>query len=656
MARRLTAIMFTDIAGYTALTQSDEAGALRLLEEQQVLVKPILEVHRGRKVKSIGDGMLIEFPNALDAVECAVDFQRQVHDRNIRGGSPALRLRVGIHLGDVQEDGGDILGDAVNIASRLEPLAEPEGVCVSFPVYDQVHNKVPFSLEKLGPRSLKGVREPVDVYRVVFPWSGPVVPAGPLLPRIVVLPLANISPDPNDAYFADGLTEELISVLSQIGGLRVIARTSILQYRGTTKSVAQIGSELGVGSVLEGSVRKAGNRIRVTVQLIDAKSQEHKWSQTYERMFEDVFAIQAEVAQQTARALKVELLGSEDQALRVRPTSSLAAYEAYLRGIQAFQRLRGSENPREADRNVENLFLLAIHEDPGFSAAYSRLATHLVIVSGDTRPAKDVLPRARELANRALELNPNSSEAHEAAGLIAMQADHDWARAEREFQQALALNPSSSAAHAWYAYLLDVLQRPSEAEKQNLAAIDLDPLWIEPRFGVSRVYLYSRPREDALAAIEKLMEPFGDARTACQQLAFAYALAGKAEAAMSWLERFKGETTLNSRFVRAFVLSLLGNQSELRTLTLDCEQGRVAEYVPSNLLASMYAGLGDKEKALKVLERDHSEGGDALWNVYAEYWFDAIRQDPRFSAILRSLNLPTTVARPSRWVPGQPPH
>ena len=265
--------MFTDLAGFTPLAQADEAGALRLLKEQEKMIRPILETHRGRKVKSMGDGLLIEFLNALDTVECGVDLQRQAHERNAREGAQPLQLRVGIHLGDVQQRGTDIFGDAVNIASRIEPLAEPGGVCLSDPVYVQVRNKVPYQLEKLGPKSLKGVREPIDVYRIVLPWAKEEAPApGPSPPRLAVLPLVNISPDPRDDYFAAPLTEELITVLSQIRGLRVISRTSVNQNKGTTKPLALIGSELGADSVLEGSVRKAGDRLRIAVQLIDTRT------------------------------------------------------------------------------------------------------------------------------------------------------------------------------------------------------------------------------------------------------------------------------------------------------------------------------------------------------------------------------------------------
>ncbi len=649
-ARRLAAIMFTDIAGYTSLSQTDEPGALRLLEEQESLVRPILELHRGRQVKSMGDRLLIEFSNALDAVECAVDLQRHVHERNAREGRRPLRLRVGIHLGDVQGFGGDILGDAVNIASRVEPLAEPGGICLSEPVYVQVRNKVEYPLESLGPKELKGVREPMVVYRVTLPWTAGEAPASTSnLPRIAVLPLANISPDPRDEYFADGLTEELVTVLSQIKGLRVISRTSVNQYKGTTKSVAQIGHELGADSVLEGSVRKAGDQLRIAVQLIDTRSDEHRWAQTYDRKLENVFAIQAEVAERTAGALKVELLRSEREAIREKPTTSLAAYESYLRGIRADQALLDSSSSPEAlDREAEQHFRMAIREDPQFSAAYSSLASHLIGVLGTTRPAKEVLPEVRALVAKALELNANSSEAHLALANLLMQGDLDWTRAESEFQQAIALNPSDSQARFWYAYLLGVLQRFDEARKQYLASVEMDPLWLLPRANLAAMALDVGDPESCIAEYRKLSERFSYSTWVFGALAWAYAVAGRRDDALRALEPLAQAQDLTTRSWRAGVLAVLGQPAEGRALLSDWEGGRLKEYFPPLYAAMLYSIWGEKDRALALLERDCREGDRVLWNLYQLVQFDSIRDDPRFVALLRELRLPITLRRP-RW-------
>ena len=646
--------MFTDIAGYTATTQSDEAGALRLLREQERLLRPLLEAHRGRKVKSMGDGLLIEFPDALDAVQSAVELQRLTRERNAQRATAPLRLRVGIHLGDVQGRGRDILGDAVNIASRVEPLADPGGVCLTAQVFVQVQNKVPYRFDKLGPKQLKGVREPIDIYRIVLPWaSEPSTPSEPTHPRLAVLPLANISPDPGDEYFADGLTEELISVLSQARGLRVIARTSVMPYKAATKSIAQIGSELGVDSVLEGSVRKAGNQLRISVQLIDVRTQEHRWAQSYDRKLENVFAIQAEVAEKTAEALKVELLRPEREAIQERPTSNLVAYEFYLRGIEESRRIgSGGSRTEEIGRRAWRYFEEAIREDPEFSAAHAYLANHLLALMGEDIPASEVVSRIRELVARALELNPDSSEAHTARGNLAMQVDHDWVRAEAEFQQAIALNPSSSLAHFWYGNLLHFLQRFGECEKQHCIAIELDPLWVLPRENLVWSYAFSGDLESAIANCEKAAQTFRDSGSVRVQLAWLYAFAGRAADAMAVVEPMKDVQVPDVWFNPLGVLAFLGQREGARTLLADWKEHRLSGYLSLGNAAAFYALVGERSTALELFEQASLERDVTVWAGYQAPWFDSIRGDPRFVAILRSAQLPTSISRP--LMPGVP--
>ncbi len=641
--------MFTDVAGYTELAQADEAGALRLVREHEKLVRPLLAAHRGRKVKSLGDGLLLEFSNALDAVECGVELQRRVHELQAAPALRSLKVRVGIHLGDVQPRGKDILGDSVNIASRVEPLAGPGEICISEQVFAQVRNKLPYQFDRLGPRLLKGVRGPLCVYRVVLPWSAAgYASTAPAPARLAVLPLTNISPDPNDGYFADGLTEELITVLSQIKGLRVISRTSMNQYRGTRKSVSQIGSELGADSVLEGSVRKAGDQLRIAVQLIDTQTDEHRWAQTYDRTLENVFAIQAEVAEQTAVALRLTLLGSERKALQQRPTTSLVAYEHYLRGIQSSQQAWGRlRSEQAAVRSFEE----AIRADPEFSAAHSRLANVLLEVVSDTRPGREVFPRVRELVNRALELDPGSSEAHAAAGSLAMQADLDWGKSESEFQRAIGLNPSSSTARFWYGLLLVALQRFDDAKHQYLATTELDPLWLAPRLFLIDAHLYSGDGGTAAKMAENVVHTFGETPMTVATQSWAYATAGRDQEAVALTRKFHDAVEVGPRIIRACVLARAGTPRYARALLAELRSASRAGYVSLDYLAMLEAILGHKEEALELLERDDWEGDRALWNVYQTPMFDFIREDPRFVALLRSMNLPTTLARRAAPIP-----
>jgi TolB-like protein len=306
-----------------------------------------------------------------------------------------------------------------------------------------VRNKIPDKLEKLPPTTLKGMQVPMDIYRLGLPWTArePSSPS-PGRIRLAVLPLANISPDPKDEYFADGLTDELIGTLSKIGELRVIARTSVGQYTATSKTIAQIGNELGVSSVLEGSVRKAGNRIRITLQLIDAVTQEHIWADHYDRDLDDVFAIQTEIAEKTAGALRLEVLGPEHESIGKASTDDLAAYHLYLKGVHL-----ASQSGPEGHKESIHYFEESIRNDPNFSEPYARLANAPIALASDHIPTADALPRARELIAQALELDPNLSEAHTARGYLALQFDQDWGVAEAEFKRAIELSPSNANAH-----------------------------------------------------------------------------------------------------------------------------------------------------------------------------------------------------------------
>src|SRR4029077_16339 len=279
------AIMFTDMIGYTALGQRNESLSLALVEEQRKLIRPILNRHNGREIKTMGDASLVEFASALEAVECAFAVQEAIREFNTSAPvDHRLHLRIGVHLGDIVESEADISGDAVNVASRIEPLAEDGGVCISRQVYDHVHNKLAMPLASLGVKTLKNVSAPIEVYKIVMPWDakGAVSTSEHDTRRIAILPFANISPDPSDEYFSDGMTDELIAVLSKISGLRVVARTSAMRFKGEKAGANRIGQELRVGSLIEGSVRKYKNRVRITVQLVDTQSEEDLWTETYD--------------------------------------------------------------------------------------------------------------------------------------------------------------------------------------------------------------------------------------------------------------------------------------------------------------------------------------------------------------------------------------
>ncbi len=469
--RQLVALMLTDMVGYTRLSQQDEARALRLLDEHGNAIRDSVQAHGGHTIKGTGDGFLVEFPSALQAVSCAVDIQRRFHDRNrnVEEGE-RFNVRIGLHVGDVVRRDGDVFGDGVNITARLEPLAGPGGISVSSAVRDEVWNKIGRPIVSLGRQRLKNLEAPIEVFRIVLPWDSAeaVAPAAADRARLAVLPLTNVSPDPDDEYFADGMTEELIYTLSKVPGLKVIAQTSAMSYKGTTKPIREIGQELAVGSVLEGSVRKAGERLRITVQLIDALSEEHLWAARYDRELADVFEIQTEIAQSVAGELKGVLVAGAAR----RPTENIDAYKEYLKGRQFWAR-RTKTSLHKALAHFE----AAVGADPNFAKAHSGIAdTYTVLANHGHEAAATAHPKAKAAAEKAIELDPNLAEAHASLGILHLESDHDTALAERELRRAIELNPSYATAYHWLGLVLNFLGQDRDAGAAMDRALELDPL------------------------------------------------------------------------------------------------------------------------------------------------------------------------------------
>jgi adenylate cyclase len=635
--RRLVAIMFTDMVGYTASTQTDEAAALRLLHEEEDLVRPLLSAHHGREVKSTGDGFLVTFDNSLAAVECAIAIQQTLSIRNAQKDVLPIRLRIGVHFGDVEERGGDIFGDAVNLAARIQAYATPHGICLSGPVYGEVRDKIPHAIEPLGSRSLKNVRFPVEVYRVVLPWDRPAaLEDDEPRTRIAVLPLDNISPDAKDAYIAEGLTEELISRLSKLHELRVIARTSVGQYRSTEKSVAQIGAELSVAWLLEGSVRKAGDRLRITLQLIDVASQEHVWSESYDRQLDDVFALESEIAETMAGVLQVTLLDPERESIRKRPTTNVPAYELYLKGIHAAR-----QTTSEALDEAVRFFTEATRLDPSFSLAYSALANLLILRAGDSLPPREAFSAAKGWVTKALELDPNSADAHAASGNLALQYDHDWSAAEKEFRRAISLNPSNSTAHFWYGILLMVVKKFEAASGELRAAAALDPLWDLPKLWMGEVFELSGDSAAAIALAEERRDQRPEDAAAHIRLGWLLFWAGRTQEARQEARLAAGAVTAFDRAERARLWAMLGKPDEARGLLAEWEATPRTKYINPAWVAAVYVAVGEPERALAWLEHDREQGSMALCIEYQSRAFDPIRHDPRFRSMVAGLRLPS---------------
>jgi adenylate cyclase len=472
--RRLAAIMFIDVVGFTSLSQRNEERALVLLQEYRNVLRPIFSMHNGKEVKTIGDGFLIEFGSALQAVRCAFSIQQALHDRNSsRPSDDTIAARVGIHVGDVVHSENDIHGDAVNIASRIEPLAEAGGICISQPVQVQVANKFEFPIISLGPKSLKNVYAPIEVFKVVLPWERDSSTASSPQPktRVAVLPFSNISPEKADEYFADGMTEELINVISHNHQLKVIARTTVGRYKDTPKSIQEIGKEIGAGTILEGSVRKSGNKVRVTAQLIDAVTEDHLWSDNYDRQLDDVFTIQSEIAKSVSDALMANLLPGEQEGLARIATKSPTAHVLYLRG-RAVLRERTEAGMREALK----LFQEAVANDDRYAEAYVGMAdSYFLLGDYSHMPLVEARKKGREALDIALSLNDKLADAHTTLAQF-LAADYKFQEAEVEFKLAISLNPNYSLAHHWYAICLLEMGELSKSNEETKLAQELDPL------------------------------------------------------------------------------------------------------------------------------------------------------------------------------------
>jgi adenylate cyclase len=648
--------MFTDIVGYSALAQQDEAAAIDALDRHNRALRAVFAKFHGREVKTIGDAFLIEFGSALDAVLCAVEMQKEVQKLSPVGDlGRSVQIRIGIHVGDVIEANGDVLGDAVNIASRIEPLATPGGICLSQQVYDQVQNKVHTTFVKLPRVGLKNIQIPMDIYRITS-TNAPRAAAlaevrGSKDRHLAVLPLTNISHESEDEYFADGLTEELISVLSQIRGLSVIARTSVMPYKSAPKSIAQVGEELGVDVVLEGSVRKSGNKVRVSLQLVDAITQNHLWAGSVNRELDDVFEVQSYVAGRAARALRLTLNRTQRSAPRAPPVPNPKwgvvtagdAYDAYLRGLVSSSTM-SEAGPEEAFRWFERATTL----DPSLADAWAAWANLYVIAAGDYFPFRDVMPRARELAARALELDPDSSDAHATLANIALQFDNDWTAAESEFQTAIALNPSNATAYKFYGTLLVALDRVDEAKQAFRHLVRLDPsghhrgglAWAELAAGnleAALKYLKDEDRHDGHPAHHAVMR------------GLFFVEAGHLDEARKEIDNAPSPENDDERFDQALVRAMLGTPAPARAILKEIAAGGLKTYISSAHLAMLYGALGENEKALELLEKDFREGDHILWLHYRASFFDGIRSDPRFLGMMREMGLPIHPLR--GWVP-----
>jgi adenylate cyclase len=506
--RKLAVILAADVVGYARLMAADEEGTLAALNARRGIITELIGRHHGRIFGTAGDSVIAEFASAVEAVRAAAEIQEEIDGQNADLPEPRrMRFRVGVNLGDVMVGGDDLFGDGVNVAARLEAMAAPGGLCISGAVHDQIRNKVDLSFEDLGERSLKNIDYPVRVFglrRDLRAEAQPLTAIAPSrpsgLPSIAVLPFANFGGDPEQDYFADGLTEDLITELSRFQELRVIARNSVMTYKDRPARVQEVGRDLGVRYVLEGSVRKAGARIRITAQLIEAETGHHLWAERFDRDLADIFEVQDEVTSRIVATLAGKLGESERRRVRSSRTENLEAYDCVLRGRELWERFTP-----EANRAARRLYEKAIELDPDYARAYASLAwTYLVEHSERwAGPDEQPLERGLEIARRGVVVNPASHSNRLALGQLCLTKGlHD--EALEALETAIALNPNDADGYVFLAQAFTRVGRQDEAIELIERARRLNPAaprWYTWYLGIA-LYL-ARRYEDAITTLRR---------------------------------------------------------------------------------------------------------------------------------------------------------
>jgi adenylate cyclase len=613
--RRLSAILSADVVGYSRLMELDEADTLeRLKNLRRSVVEPRIAAHNGRIVKLMGDGALVEFGSVVDAVASAAEIQRAMADAE--PGMPdarRVRFRIGINLGDIMIDDDDIYGDGVNVAARVQSLAAPGGIAVSATVREHVGSKLAIAFEDIGEHAVKNIERPVRVYCARLdapaapakrvPESSGHAPAGGR-PSIAVLPFLNMSGDPEQEYFSDGITEDIITDLSKVSGLFVVARNSVFTFKGKPVKVQQVSQELGVKFVLEGSVRKAGSRVRITAQLIDGKDGGHVWADRYDRDLTDIFAIQDEITRTIVDQLKVKLLPEEKKVVGQAPTENVEAYTYYLRGRQFLHR-----HSKSHYQLAKRMFTKAIELDPLFARAYAGTAdcdSFLALHYNMEIPVERILATSA----KALDLDSSLAEAHASRGL-ALSLGKNYAEAVAEYERAIAIDPTLFEGAYFYARTCFAMGKLEQAATLVERAADLKPDDYQSKLLLTMVYRTLGRIEDMMRAAREGVE------RATQELA-------------------RHPEDPRPAYLGAIGLATMGEVDRAhewanRALAIDPD-----DILTQYNVACLYALTGELERACDLLERLLPQANhETLEWVKHDSDLDAIRSHPRYQNVLK---------------------
>ena len=648
MVRRLAAIMFTDMVGYTALMREDEQRAKALRDRQRAVLEEEVGRHGGRVGQYYGDGTLSSFPSAVEAARSAIRIQQRLLE------PPRIPLRIGIHLGDVLQDDHGVLGDGVNVAARVQSLAIPGSVVVSDRLQEELANHPQLPTRSLGRVRLKGVPRKVGIHALVaegleIPEPTRLRPTGEEERSVAVLPFVNMSPEPETEYFADGISEEIINALTRVPGVQVTARTSSFAFKGQNKDVRTIAAELGVSTVLEGSVRRAGDRLRITAQLIEAEDGYHLFSEVYDGSMEDVFDTQDQISAAIVLRLQ-EQFGTQAAPIPARAGQphmhDTEAYTEYLKGRYHWNRW----TVRDSLLALEHLERSA-ELDPSCALPYSRLAmiyTFLASV-GQMDPA-DAYPRAAAFARHALELEPESGEGFLALGLVKLFHEWDFDGAGEYLQLALDRTPGSSDARSAYGTYLKAVGRLEDAVDEHRAAVRLDPLSLPANRALAVALLAAGRADEAWQQAQRVLTLDDRFTAGLETAGFIKLHQGDVEGALELWERMpriSGDPTSGTG-VRGLALGRLGRQEEARVLLSELDRRQAAS--PSLSLNNDYAlvhwGLGDLDRTFEYLGRAVDERmGSMIFLATSPNW-KPLRPDPRFRALVDRVGVPVVTDAP----------
>jgi TolB-like protein/Tfp pilus assembly protein PilF len=637
--RQLAAIMFTDMVGYTALMQQDEVKAKKNRDRHRKVLESSIQNHHGLTLQYYGDGTLSVFGSAIEAVECAIEIQQELQQ------DPKIPLRIGLHVGDIVYADDGVYGDAVNIASRIENISVPGAVLISGKIFDEIKNQPELPAVSLGEFELKNVKRPVQIFAVEK--EGLSIPTlqdlklkrTEAVKSIAVLPFMNMSVEPENEYFSDGITEELLIALTRVEGLQVTSRTSAFAFKGKNEDVREIGSKLNVAFVLEGSVRKAGNKVRITAQLINTSDGYHIWSEVYDRKLDDIFEVQDEISRKITHTLREKLSGGEAREKIVKsPTKNIDAYNLYLKGRFYYNKW----SPVDAKKAIK-LFEEAIQLEKEFALPHSGLSQcYCLLGSIGQLPANIAFPKAKETAMKALELDDSLAESHSSLAWVRFFYELDWKGAEESYKKTISLNPDSAESHQGYAIFLLVKEKHEESLSEMELAVKLDPLSLPINFSSAFVHYCSGRLDDALKQYNKTLEIYPGYRNALEGKGYIYSRMGEHDKSIKIFKQvyeqtddpLKGVTGLGYAYAKAGKVE----EAEKCLQKLKLREQKEKDVALFMDYAIIYSGLKNFDKVFYYFEKAIDARVGILIMFADPEWKD-LRSDPRFMRLMEKIRL-----------------